>query len=74
MSVPISSLRTCCAALNSFARVGFTAKIWICPLCFQRNHFPPHYHAVSETNLPCELYWSGCLELVSLGLVLESLL
>ncbi|KAE8658431.1 hypothetical protein F3Y22_tig00116971pilonHSYRG00466 [Hibiscus syriacus] len=48
--------RTCSAALNAFARVDFTAKIWICPFCYQRNHFPPHYAMISETNLPCELY------------------
>ncbi|CAA7026521.1 unnamed protein product [Microthlaspi erraticum] len=57
-SVPYAPLRcrTCSAALNPFARVDFTVKIWICPICFQRNTFPPHYHVISETNLPCELY------------------
>ncbi|EOA29902.1 hypothetical protein CARUB_v10012995mg [Capsella rubella] len=48
--------RTCSAALNAYAQVDFTAKLWICPFCFQRNHFPPHYHVMSETNLPGELY------------------
>ncbi|QCE13067.1 protein transport protein SEC23-like [Vigna unguiculata] len=48
--------KTCSSALNPFARVDFTAKIWICPFCYQRNHFPPHYHAISETNFPGELY------------------
>lgn len=57
-SLPYAPLRckTCTAALNAFCRVDFTAKIWICPFCYQRNHFPPHYAAISETNLPCELY------------------
>ncbi|XP_010532717.1 PREDICTED: protein transport protein SEC23-like isoform X4 [Tarenaya hassleriana] len=57
-SLPYAPLRcrTCSAALNAFARVDFTAKIWICPFCYQRNHFPPHYHMISETNLPGELY------------------
>lgn len=57
-SLPYAPLRcrTCTAALNAFSRVDFTAKIWICPFCYQRNHFPPHYNAISETNLPCELY------------------
>ncbi|XP_044485969.1 protein transport protein SEC23-like [Mangifera indica] len=57
-SLPYAPLRckTCAAALNAFSRVDFTAKIWICPFCYQRNHFPPHYAAISETNLPCELY------------------
>ncbi|XP_014521726.1 protein transport protein SEC23 [Vigna radiata var. radiata] len=48
--------KTCSSALNPFARVDFTAKIWICPFCYQRNHFPPQYHAISETNFPGELY------------------
>ncbi|XP_073225298.1 protein transport protein SEC23 E-like isoform X2 [Cicer arietinum] len=56
--LPYAPLRckTCSAALNPFARVDFTAKIWICPFCYQRNHFPPHYNAISETHLPGELY------------------
>ncbi|XP_039007327.1 protein transport protein SEC23-like [Hibiscus syriacus] len=57
-TLPYAPLRckTCTALLNAFARVDFTAKIWICPFCYQRNHFPPHYAMISETNLPCELY------------------
>ncbi|KAI5406399.1 protein transport protein SEC23 [Lathyrus oleraceus] len=56
--LPYAPLRckTCTSALNPFSRVDFTAKIWICPFCYQRNHFPPHYNAISETNLPGELY------------------
>ncbi|OIV98474.1 hypothetical protein TanjilG_16801 [Lupinus angustifolius] len=56
--LPYAPLRckTCSSVLNPFSRVDFTAKIWICPFCYQRNHFPPHYNAVSETNLPGELY------------------
>ncbi|KAF0895495.1 hypothetical protein E2562_013591 [Oryza meyeriana var. granulata] len=46
----------CSALLNPFARVDFAAKIWICPLCFSRNHFPPHYAAISESNVPAELF------------------
>ncbi|KAL4272455.1 hypothetical protein GQ457_13G017240 [Hibiscus cannabinus] len=48
--------RTCSAILNAYSQVDFSAKIWICPFCYQRNHFPPHYAMMSETNLPCELY------------------
>ncbi|KAG8481212.1 hypothetical protein CXB51_025958 [Gossypium anomalum] len=56
--LPYAPLRckTCSAVLNAFARVDFMAKIWICPFCYQRNHFPPHYAMISETNLPGELY------------------
>lgn len=57
-TLPYAPLRckTCSAVLNPFSRVDFTAKIWICPFCYQRNHFPQHYSMISETNLPGELY------------------
>ncbi|KAM5569715.1 protein transport protein SEC23 [Rosa sericea] len=57
-TLPYAPLRckTCSAVLNPFSRVDFNAKIWICPFCYQRNHFPPHYTLISETNLPGELY------------------
>ena len=42
----------CRAALNSHCACDFAAKTWTCPFCFARNHFPPHYAEVSETNLP----------------------
>ncbi|KAK9095614.1 hypothetical protein Scep_027083 [Stephania cephalantha] len=48
--------RTCRSVLNPFAIVDFGAKIWICPFCYQRNHFPPNYASISEENLPAELY------------------
>ncbi|KAG1361790.1 protein transport protein SEC23 [Cocos nucifera] len=53
---PLRCKPPCAAVLNPFARVDFAAKIWICPFCFSRNHFPPHYAAMSETNVPGELY------------------
>ena len=57
-TLPYAPLRckTCAAVLSPFCRVDFAAHIWICPFCFQRNHFPHHYSAVSETNVPAELY------------------
>uniref|UniRef100_A0A6N2MXU6 Protein transport protein SEC23 n=1 Tax=Salix viminalis TaxID=40686 RepID=A0A6N2MXU6_SALVM len=27
-------------------------NLWICPFCFQRNQFPPHYTSISDDNLP----------------------
>ncbi|KAJ8626048.1 hypothetical protein MRB53_019355 [Persea americana] len=56
--LPYSPLRcrTCRSVLNPFSVVDFSAKIWICPLCFQRNHFPPHYSSISVDNLPAELF------------------
>ncbi|EHA8588290.1 hypothetical protein COCNU_scaffold004637G000010 [Cocos nucifera] len=53
---PLRCKPPCAAVLNPFARVDFAAKIWICPICFSRNHFPPHYAAISETNVPGEFY------------------
>ncbi|GAB4844212.1 Protein transport protein S23 C [Ancistrocladus abbreviatus] len=56
--LPYSPLRcrTCGSILNPFSIVDFFAKIWICPFCFNRNHFPPHYSSISEDNLPAELF------------------
>ncbi|KAK4772029.1 hypothetical protein SAY86_013804 [Trapa natans] len=56
-TLPYAPLRCrCTASLNPFARVDFSAKHWMCPFCFNRNQFPPHYSQISETNLPGELY------------------
>ncbi|KAK3121955.1 hypothetical protein QOZ80_8BG0663240 [Eleusine coracana subsp. coracana] len=48
--------RICRSVLNPFSIVDFVAKIWACPFCFQRNHFPQHYSSISENNLPAELF------------------
>ncbi|XP_078447153.1 protein transport protein SEC23 E-like [Wolffia australiana] len=53
---PLRCKLPCSAVLNPFCHVDFAAKIWICPFCHSRNHFPHHYAAVSETNVPGELY------------------
>ncbi|OAY65983.1 Protein transport protein SEC23 [Ananas comosus] len=56
--LPYSPLRCrmCRAILNPFSIVDYIAKIWICPFCFQRNHFPQNYSSISEDNLPAELF------------------
>ena len=47
---------TCHAVLNPYCQVDFRSKLWVCPFCLTRNHFPPHYSEnISETNLPAEL-------------------
>ncbi|XP_009799069.1 protein transport protein SEC23 E [Nicotiana tabacum] len=56
LSYPPLKCKTCSSVLNPFARVDFQALIWICPFCFQRNHFPHHYSGINETNVPAELY------------------
>ncbi|GAB2227871.1 hypothetical protein Droror1_Dr00009699 [Drosera rotundifolia] len=58
ITVPYAPLRckTCVAALSPFSQVDFPSKLWICPFCLQRNHFPPHYAGISESNVPAELY------------------
>ena len=48
--------RSCGSVLNPYARVDFAGKLWVCPFCFTRNQFPPHYNAISESNLPAELF------------------
>ncbi|KAL3678997.1 hypothetical protein R1sor_021953 [Riccia sorocarpa] len=57
-TVPYAPLRckSCRSLLNPFSQVDFIAKIWICPFCYQRNHFPPHYASISENNMPAELF------------------
>ncbi|CAM9329982.1 unnamed protein product [Heterosigma akashiwo] len=46
----------CGGILNPFCQIDFRTKLWVCPFCQQRNHFPPHYaENISETNLPAEL-------------------
>ncbi|PKA56113.1 Protein transport protein Sec24-like [Apostasia shenzhenica] len=56
--LPYAALRCriCRAILNPFSIVDYASKIWICPFCFQRNHFPQHYASISEDNLPAELF------------------
>ena len=41
---------------NINRQVDFRSKLWNCPFCMARNHFPPAYaECISETNLPAEL-------------------
>jgi protein transport protein SEC23 len=36
--------------------VDYRTKLWTCPFCLTRNHFPPHYaENIGESNLPAEL-------------------
>jgi protein transport protein SEC23 len=54
---PIRCSNTAChAVLNPYCQVDFHSKIWACPFCASRNHFPPHYaENISEQNLPAEI-------------------
>eukprot|EP00600_Ochromonadales_sp_CCMP1393_P000030 CAMPEP_0174978780 /NCGR_PEP_ID=MMETSP0004_2-20121128/14403_1 /TAXON_ID=420556 /ORGANISM="Ochromonas sp., Strain CCMP1393" /LENGTH=736 /DNA_ID=CAMNT_0016230209 /DNA_START=232 /DNA_END=2442 /DNA_ORIENTATION=+ len=46
----------CSAVLNPYVQVDFRTKLWTCPFCTTRNHFPPHYaENISESSLPAEL-------------------
>lgn len=56
-TLPYDPIRCSChAVLNPYCQVDFRSKLWVCPFCLQRNHFPPHYaDNISETNLPAEL-------------------
>lgn len=46
----------CGAYLNPYCQIDFRAKLWTCPFCGQRNHFPPEYaQGINETSLPYEV-------------------
>ena len=49
--------KSCGAILNPYSRCDFAAKLWICPFCHARNHFPAHYQArlPLETHDQCRL-------------------
>jgi len=47
--------RACKSVLSPYCQVDIPAKLWLCPFCYQRNQFPPHYKDLSPTNLPVEL-------------------
>lgn len=42
----------CGAILNPYCSVDFVNKIWACPFCLTRNHFPPSYAGISPENRP----------------------
>ncbi|KAL3910731.1 MAG: hypothetical protein SGILL_007577 [Bacillariaceae sp.] len=47
---------SCKSVLNPYCQVDFRSKLWVCPFCMTRNHFPQHYaDVISEQNLPAEL-------------------
>ncbi|AOA64956.1 GTPase-activating protein [Komagataella phaffii CBS 7435] len=47
--------RQCHAALNPYAMIDLTAKVWSCPVCSSRNTLPINYTEISTENLPLEL-------------------
>jgi len=47
--------QACEAVLNPYCRVDFMNKIWICPFCLTRNHFPHHYANISSEHRPAEI-------------------
>lgn len=47
--------QTCGAILNPYCKVDFMSKIWVCPFCLGRNHFPHHYAEISADNRPAEI-------------------
>lgn len=52
---PVTCKSPCRAVLNPYCSIDVQGKLWICPFCLNRNHFPPHYKDISNTNLPAEL-------------------
>lgn len=45
----------CGVVLNPFCRVDFINKIFLCPFCNTRNHFPHRYADISTENRPAEI-------------------
>jgi protein transport protein SEC23 len=37
------------------SQIDYRTKGWVCNFCYQRNAFPQHYAAISESNQPAEL-------------------
>ncbi|CAH2061581.1 unnamed protein product, partial [Thlaspi arvense] len=56
--LPYSPLRcrTCRSVLNPYSVVDFSASVWGCPFCFNRNPFPSSYSSIADNNLPPELF------------------
>mmetsp|Transcript_7331 Transcript_7331/g.8090 ORF Transcript_7331/g.8090 Transcript_7331/m.8090 type:complete len:812 (+) Transcript_7331:101-2536(+) len=57
-ALPYDPIRctSCKAVLNPYCQVDFRSKLWACPFCLTRNHFPSHYaENITETSLPAEL-------------------
>lgn len=56
-ALPYDPIRcNCGCVLNPYCQVDFRSKLWVCPFCLTRNHFPPHYaDNITEQNLPAEL-------------------
>ncbi|CAJ0577142.1 unnamed protein product, partial [Mesorhabditis spiculigera] len=52
----LCSKAQCKSILNCYCMVDYRAKTWVCALCGNRNAFPAHYAAISEQNMPPELY------------------
>ena len=48
--------KSCGGVLNPYAMVDFASKVWTCPFCMSRNHFPAHYQGISEASVPAELF------------------
>ncbi|CAH8263072.1 unnamed protein product [Arabidopsis lyrata] len=70
--LPYSPLRcrTCRSFLNPYSVVDFSACIWGCPFCFNRNPFPRNYSSIADNNLPPELFpHSTTVEYLSLDLL-----
>lgn len=48
--------KTCAGILNPYAQLDFAGKLWICPFCHTRNHFPSHYQGMTDECRVAELY------------------
>lgn len=54
--IHIAALYVGIAIVGAASAIDYQMKLWTCPFCLMRNHFPPNYaESISETQLPAEL-------------------
>ncbi len=51
----LCSTNGCKAVLNPYCTVNFANKLWMCPFCLTRNHFPSSYSAMTNENRVAEI-------------------
>lgn len=53
---PPLQCKECGAAVNPYAHVDYSSKMWVCPHCTVRNWFPGTYSNISPEHMPAELF------------------
>ena len=56
VNYPPVTCKDCGAAVNPYAHVDYSTKMWVCPHCTTRNYFPQYYSDISPDHMPSELF------------------